>query len=100
MKIWKLHIYWGDDDLVDFVSIMLFGRIMSRLDLERIKKYANGGFHVHRNPRKKEEKIKGPPLTVEEIGTMVTDMGKQDEPRHTPEELDRLVEAVRKVESP
>lgn len=49
MKIGKLYIFWeGKQD-----NIIRFNRKLSRLDLERIDKYLDGGFHVHKNPKKK-----------------------------------------------
>ena len=94
MKIWKLYFFWeGKQD-----NIIRFGRKISRLDLERIDKYLNGGYHIHKDPGKRPKKplFNLPPPKEEE---------KEDEshaalPRHTPEELDRFIEAVREVESP
>lgn len=56
------------------------------------------GWHLHRDPRKG---IKVSPLTADELQNLL----KEDEshaalPRHTPEELDRLIGTVRKAESP
>ena len=91
MKIWNLYIFWeGRND-----NIIRFNRKLSPLDLKRIDKYLDGTHHIHGNPGKRTKKA--PLRTPEEINTMITDMGK---PRHTPEELDRLVEVVREENTP
>ncbi len=124
MKIWKLYVFWEGkkDNIIRFVD-----RKISRLDLERIDKYLDGGFHIHRNPGKKEKKVPAPPLTAGELQNLLKEDNCQPEtcagqcqgmnsrtecqnieedkihaalPRHTPEELDRLISTVRKVESP
>ena len=74
MKIWKIHIFWAKD---------------------------NGVYHLHRDPKKKGEKAKDPLLTADELQNLLKeDKSHAALPRHTPEELDRFIEAVRKVYSP
>jgi len=49
MKIGRLHIIWEGRDK----TVVVYPRRLSRLDLARITQYLLGGFHIHRNPRKK-----------------------------------------------
>lgn len=95
MRIGKFYVFWeGRED-----NIVRFNRKLSRLDLERIDKYLDGGFHIHANPHKKDKKDKAPPLTAEELQNLLKETADEF-PRHTPEELDRFIEKVREANSP
>ena len=71
MKIGRFYWFWeGKND-----NIVRLNRKVSRLDLERIDKYLDGGFHIHRNPGKK--KVKASPLTIElSPGSLMEKKGK------------------------
>ncbi len=110
MKIKKLHIFWTDN------TIWKFPRRLSHLEVARVTKLLTGGFHVHANPRKKplfnlppakEENKCQPETCAGQCQGMNSKpecpnvLNEEDEnhaalPRHTPEELDRLIEVVRK----
>ena len=71
MKIWKLHIFWAKD---------------------------NGKYHLHHDPKKK---LAASTLTAGEVKALLKETAESiDGPRHTPEELNRLIEVVRKANSP
>lgn len=53
MKIWKLQILWGTEK---HRTELRFDRNLSRLDIERITKYVNGGYHIHKDPGKRAKK--------------------------------------------
>ncbi len=63
MKIWKLQILWGEEK---HRTVLRFDRNISRLDVERITKYVNGGFHIHANPKRKLLQYTDPPKIEEE----------------------------------
>ena len=84
MKLWKLQIIWGEEK---HRTVLIFDRNLSRLDVERITKYINGGFHVHANPRKREKKVKAPPLTADDLQNLLkedenSNLFREDEKRH------------------
>jgi len=90
MKIGRLHIIWEGREK----TVVVYPGRLSRLDLAKITQYLLGGFHIHKNPRKKPLFNLPPPKEEE----------KEDEshatlPRHTPEKLDRLIEVVREANS-
>ncbi len=114
MKIGRLQIWWEKKDK-DLISWANERRRLSRLDRERIEKYINGGYHIHKNPRKKalfnlppsKEDDKCQPETcagqcqgMNSRPECPNVLNEEDEshaalPRHTPEKLDRLIEKVR-----
>lgn len=52
MKIFGLAIFRLKDDQ----TIMVIDRKISRLDSERVKLLLSGGYHLHKNPRKRSGK--------------------------------------------
>lgn len=120
MKIGRLHIILEkENDLITKA-----GRKLSKVDLDRIKKYIDGGYHFVRRSKGRKPKVPlfiQPPPKEEDKCRPETCAGQcqgmnsraecpnvleeDDEshavlPRHTPEELDRLIEVVREANSP
>ena len=89
MKIGCLQLLWGTEN---HRTILKFDKRLSDLDVKRIKEYVSGGYHTHRNHPKK-----GKPSANQVFNVAPP---KSENSRHTPEELDRLIEVVRDANSP
>ena len=76
IPFFRFHIIGGAEDVI------LVNRKLSRLDKERIGNYLSGQYHFVR--KSKGRKPKHPPLTSEEIGAMITDMGKEEDANQNP----------------
>ena len=91
MKIGKLHIYWEREN----ESVRRYEKRLSKVDDERLNKYISGGYHLHKNPKRKLLQNLPPPKKEEKENESHAAL-----PRYTPEELNRLIDRVRKAESP
>ncbi len=61
MKIFgRLHIIWTDN------TIMTFKRRLHRIEIERMMKLLDGGFHIHANPKRKLLQNMDPPKIEDE----------------------------------
>ncbi len=69
MKIWKLQLLWGEEK---HRTVLRFDRNISRLDVERITKYVNGGYHIHKDPKRKLLQNTDPPKIEEENDKLAT----------------------------